>query len=41
MKTVTIRRNKTFVGCAAKLKVYLEDPNGTDLEIDNHPLRKL
>ncbi len=41
MKTVTIRRNKTFVGCAAKLKVYLEDPDGTDLTIDGLALRKL
>ena len=41
MKTVTIRRNKTFVGCAAKLRVYLEDPDGTDLTIDGLALRKL
>ncbi len=30
MRNLTITRTKTFVGCAMSLKVYIEDPFGTD-----------
>lgn len=40
MRNVTIRREKRVAGCAAKLKVYLEDPQG-DLKINDVPCRLL
>ena len=40
MRNLTIERRKTSAACAAKLKVYMEDPAG-DLTIDNIPCRKL
>ena len=41
MRKLTIKRNKTFVACLAKMKVYIEDPSSTDLVINDIPCRKL
>ena len=41
MRNLTVKRQKSFVGCLAKLKVYVEDALGTDLEINGAPCRKL
>ena len=30
MRNLTVRRNKTFVGCAAKIQIYIEDMNSTE-----------
>ena len=40
MRNLTIKRHKTFVGCAAKLKIYIED-NANELSINGVPCRKL
>lgn len=40
MRKLTISRGKTFVGCAGKLKIYIEDPTG-DLEIKGVLCKKL
>ena len=41
MRHLTIKRNKTFVGCAGKLRVYIEDPAIVDIEINGVGCRKL
>ena len=41
MRNLTIKRTKSFVGCAAKLKVYIEDPNSQEISIRNTPCRKI
>lgn len=41
MRNLTVKRQKSFVGCLAKMKVYIEDASGTDLEINGVPCRKL
>ena len=40
MRNLTITRTKTFVGCAVKLKVYVEDVSG-EIHIKGIPCRKL
>ncbi len=40
MRTVTITRHKTFVGCAGTLKIYISDPAG-ELVINDIPCRQL
>lgn len=41
MRNLTIKRNKTFVACLAKMKVYIEDASANDLTINGLPCRKL
>ncbi len=41
MRTLTIKREKRFVGCLVKMKVYIEDPAGNELMIQDIPCRKL
>ena len=41
MRNLTIKRNKTFVGCLGKFNVYIEDDQNYDLIINNSPCRKL
>lgn len=41
MRTLTITRHKSFVGCAVKDKVYIEDPQAPELTINGVPCRKL
>lgn len=41
MRNLIIRRNKSFVGCAAILKVYISDPAVCDLTIHSTPCRLL
>ena len=41
MRNLTIKRNKTFVACAATMKVYIEDPDSTELTINGVTCRKL
>ena len=41
MRNLTIKRNKTFVACLAKMKVYIEDASANDLTINGIPCRKL
>lgn len=41
MRNLTIKRNKTFVGCLGKLKVYIEDTTANELVISGTPCRKL
>ena len=41
MRDLTIRRRKVFVGCLAKLKVYVEDPYSSEIRIGNTPCRFL
>jgi len=43
MRNLTIRRHKSFVGCLAKYKVYMEidDPNAAELVINDVPCIKL
>ena len=33
MRTVTIARKKSFVGCLGVMKVYIEDATSTDLTV--------
>lgn len=40
MRKLTVTRRKTFVGCAGKLKIYIEDPTG-DLEIQGVLCKKI
>ena len=40
MRNLTIKRTKSFVGCLAKLKVYVENPSG-DFTINNTLCSKL
>lgn len=41
MRNLTVKRNKSFVGCAAKVHVYIEDAVSAELEIEGTPCRKL
>ena len=41
MRDLSIKRNKSFVGCLAKLKVYIEDIYSKDIVINGVPCRKL
>ncbi len=41
MRNLTIRRAKRFVASLAKMKVYIEDPDSAELEINGVPCRKL
>lgn len=41
MRTLEIKRTKSFVGCAGTMKVYIEDPEVNDLVINGTPCRKL
>ena len=41
MRDLTIKRHKSFVGCLAKFKVYIEDPASRELTIAGVPCRKL
>lgn len=41
MRNLTIKREKTFVGCLGKMKVYIEDALANELEINGVPCRKL
>lgn len=41
MRNLIIKRNKTFVGCATKLKVYIEDSASNEITINGVPCRKL
>ena len=41
MRELTVERQKSFVGCAVALKVYIEDPTSFDLMIGGVPCRRL
>ena len=41
MRELTIKREKSFVGCLGKMKVYIEDYTAQDLVINGIPCRKL
>ena len=41
MRNVTIRRNKSSIGCLGKLKLYVEDQINGDLEINGIKCSKL
>lgn len=41
MRNLTIHRMKTFVGCMAKMKVYIEDPEAGELDINGVLCRKI
>lgn len=41
MRNLTIKRNKSFVGCLATIQVYIEDPNQPDIVINGVPCRML
>ncbi len=41
MRNLTIHRIKSFVGCLAKLKVYIEDPSCNEMIINGIPCRKI
>ena len=41
MRNLVIKREKSFVGCLGKFKVYIVDPNSNDLKINKQPCRKL
>lgn len=41
MRHLTVKRNKTFVGCACKLKVYVEDAASAEIQINDVGCRKL
>ena len=41
MRNLTIKRNKSFVGCFAKIKIYIEDAESAELTINNTPCRKI
>ena len=41
MRNLTIKREKTFVACLGKFKVYIENANSNELTIRNTPCRKL
>ena len=40
MRNLTIKRNKSFVGCLAKMKVYIADPAG-NIMLNHTPCRKI
>lgn len=41
MRNLTIKRTKSFVGCLAKMKIYIEDPTSCEITINNTPCRKI
>lgn len=41
MRTITITRRKTYIGCLVKLRVYIEDPTTPELTISGTPCRLL
>lgn len=41
MRVLTITREKKFAACLAKMKVYIEDPNSSEIVINSIPCRKL
>ena len=41
MRNLTIKRTKSFAGCLAKLKVYIEDPFSGEITINGLSCRKL
>ena len=41
MRNLTIKREKSFVGSLAKMKVYIEDPTSNEICINDTPCRKL
>ena len=41
MRNLTIKREKSFVGCLAKMKIFIEDPASTEMHINNTPCRKI
>ncbi len=41
MRNLTIKRTKSFVGCLAKMKIYIEDHEAGELTVNGVPCRKL
>ncbi len=41
MRNLTIKREKSFVGSLAKIKVYIEDPTSNEMRINDVPCRKI
>ena len=41
MRNLTIKRHKSFVGCLAKMKVYIEDETAGEIKINDVPCRKI
>lgn len=41
MRNLTIKREKSFVGSLAKMKVYVEDPTSNEIFINDIPCRKI
>lgn len=41
MRNLTIKRTKSFVGCLAKMKIYIEDYEAGELTINGIPCRKI
>ena len=41
MRNLTIKRNKSYAGCLAKMKIYIEDLTSNELTIQNTPCRKI
>lgn len=41
MRSLSIKREKTFVGCAGKMKVYISDPTSPEIMISGVPCRQL
>ena len=41
MRNLTIKRTKSFVGCLAKMKIYIEDTTSSEMLINDTPCRKI
>ena len=41
MRNLTIKREKSFVGSLAKIKIYIEDPTSSEIRINDIPCRKI
>ena len=41
MRTLTVKRDKRYVGSLAKIKLYIEDPTSNDIVINHVKCRKL
>lgn len=41
MRNLTIKREKSFVACLMKIKVYIEDHTSNEITINNIPCRKI
>lgn len=41
MRNLTIKREKSFVGSLAKMKVYIEDPTSNEICINDISCRKI